>query len=338
MAGTCLGIPEMPCMWFSQPVVIPGEPTLKLEHRTFNVHVESGPHDWSRNMPWRAPGTAPVLGSGCGVAGGNAIPIANGGVAPAGYEQGIDGLSLPANEPTVWTKGQVTEVAWAFFANHGGGYSWRLCKKSANISEECFQQNVLHFHGEKSWIQYSDQIPNHAGAIKLPRFEIPRITVSEGTFPLGSEWARNPIPSCNYCDQSKCGTALPNVTELFQPHLGGFNDDSYWYGGAAWFEQEKCAQDCSGFSMMQCPPGMTQFEEPLPGLSGYLGNYLVDMNEPVATAMGVEGALYSIVDLVEVPQVDEGEYLLSFRWDCEQSPQIWQSCADILIVDGNIEV
>lgn len=339
MAGAgCPAIPEMPCMWFSQPVTIPGEPTLKLEHRTFNVHVENGPHDWSKNMPWRAPGTAPVLGSGCGVAAGNAVQIANGGEAPPGYAPGTDALVLPENEPTIWTKGAAEEVAWSFLANHGGGYSWRLCKKGGNISEECFQQNVLRFHGNSSWIQYSDAMQNHAGPIKLPRIELPRVTVTEGTFPSGSEWARNPIPSCNYCDQSKCGTALPNVTERFQPHLGGTTDESWYYGGEAWFEQEKCAQDCSGFSMMQCPPGMTQFPEPLPGLSGYLGHYLVYANEPVSYTVGVEGALYSIVDLVEVPDVEAGDYLLSFRWDCEQSPQIWQSCADIRIVDGEFQI
>merc|ERR1719238_2579892 len=113
LAGTCTSIPEMPCMWFSQPVIIPGEPTLKLEHRTYNVHVDSGPHDWSRKMPWRAPGTAPVLGSGCGVAGGNQVPIPNGGSAPAGVKQGLDGLHLPETAPSVWKMGEVVEVAWS---------------------------------------------------------------------------------------------------------------------------------------------------------------------------------------------------------------------------------
>ena len=25
-----------------------------------------------------------------------------------------------------------------------------------------------------------------------------------------------------------------------------------------------------------------------------------------------------------------GEYVLSFRWDCEQTPQIWAGCSDII--------
>lgn len=167
------------------------------------MKVANGSHDWSRKMPWRAPGTAPVLGSGCGIAGGSPLPLPNGGTPPPGVKQGMDGLKLPETKPTVWRKGDVVEVAWAITANHGGGYSWRLCKKGGEVSEECFQQNVLRFAGNVSWLQYSDKIPNRKGFIKLPRFELPLVIVAEGTFPKGSQWARNPIPSCAYCDQTK---------------------------------------------------------------------------------------------------------------------------------------
>ena len=27
-----------------------------------------------------------------------------------------------------------------------------------------------------------------------------------------------------------------------------------------------------------------------------------------------------------------GEYLLSWRWDCEESTQVWQNCADVVLV------
>ena len=37
--------------------------------------------------------------------------------------------------------------------------------------------------------------------------------------------------------------------------------------------------------------------------------------------------------MVEVPEnLEPGEYVLSFRWDCQQSPQVWNSCANIQIV------
>merc|ERR1712187_132543 len=41
---------------------------------------------------------------------------------------------------------------------------------------------------------------------------------------------------------------------------------------------------------------------------------------------------FSIFDLVQVPKsIPTGEYVLSFRLDAEQSPQIWSQCADITI-------
>ena len=39
---------------------------------------------------------------------------------------------------------------------------------------------------------------------------------------------------------------------------------------------------------------------------------------------------WAFKDLVEVPEsLEPGEYVLSFRWDCQESPQVWNSCANI---------
>jgi hypothetical protein len=41
----------------------------------------------------------------------------------------------------------------------------------------------------------------------------------------------------------------------------------------------------------------------------------------------------AIIDEVEVPKVPApGEYVVRWRWDCEQSPQIWSGCGDITAV------
>merc|ERR1712232_900476 len=40
---------------------------------------------------------------------------------------------------------------------------------------------------------------------------------------------------------------------------------------------------------------------------------------------------FGIVDKVKVPDVPPGEYILSFRWDSEQLPQVWSNCADVKI-------
>jgi len=43
---------------------------------------------------------------------------------------------------------------------------------------------------------------------------------------------------------------------------------------------------------------------------------------------------FSLVDNLAIPaDLPLGEYLLSWRWDCEITTQSWQNCADISIVD-----
>ena len=40
-----------------------------------------------------------------------------------------------------------------------------------------------------------------------------------------------------------------------------------------------------------------------------------------------------ITDTLKVPaSLAKGDYVLSWRWDCEQTPQIWNTCADLTVV------
>ena len=42
---------------------------------------------------------------------------------------------------------------------------------------------------------------------------------------------------------------------------------------------------------------------------------------------------FAIKDLVEVPEsLEPGDYVLSFRWDCQKTPQIWETCANVLVI------
>merc|ERR1712232_1314153 len=45
---------------------------------------------------------------------------------------------------------------------------------------------------------------------------------------------------------------------------------------------------------------------------------------------GPEGG-FSLVDKVIVPDLPEGDYVLSWRWDCQDTPQVWMNCADIKV-------
>lgn len=234
--------------------------------------------------PWRAPGFSPVA-SPCGLAGGSdtAHPE-NGGIPPPGFKPGFDGRDLPPLEgrKVEWVAGSVQEVSWSIAANHGGGYSYRLCPVSGNLTtEECFQRHPLRFAGQSSWIQFGRDPKN--------RTKIVANRTSQGTKPSGSQWTKVPIPSC-----SGAG--------------GGYN--------------------CEGCEK-------PQFESPIPGLWGNgpsNGCVGCDPGNKTRTREVCGRVMdFQIVDLVEVPDLPPGDYLLSFRWDCEQTPQIWTQCADIKV-------
>jgi len=206
------------------------------------------------SMPWFAPGTAPIF-TPCGTAGGNptgcvgnegekfgdccggANSAGNAGCGGWSMGQNAEDYDWPDAPVTEWEAGSVQEVAWFVSANHGGGYSFRMCKKPESglsaLTEECFQQTPLRFHGDKVWVTYPSED-------KSVRHEFKANRTTEGTFPEGSEWTEGPL----------------------QTSLG-------------------------------------------------LGH---------------------MIDNVQVPDLQQGEYVLSFRWDCMRSNQVWNICANIKIV------
>jgi hypothetical protein len=72
-------------------------------------------------------------------------------------------------------------VAMGVWANHGGGYSYRLCKNvPGKVSEQCFQDTPLKFaEDDVQWLQH----------INGTRYQI---AMTKFTSPAGTEWARIP--------------------------------------------------------------------------------------------------------------------------------------------------
>jgi len=73
--------------------------------------------------------------------------------------------------------------------------------------------------------------------------------------------------------------------------------------------------------------GGPQFEPPAPGVYGFWGVHNLGT---VSLGWGRVSTV-SIVDKVVVPDVTPGEYVLQFRYDAEQTSQVWNSCADVRI-------
>jgi hypothetical protein len=289
-----------PILWFSNWTFTPGEATLDpslytvppgfngdttwdrihcfLFYADYDACIAWYPTNIYKN-PWKAPGTAPIF-SPCGVFGGNPDGCGgepeNGECPGGGSSKGPDALdfNFTGVQTTEWKAGSTAEVGWGMLANHGGGYSYRLCPRSEELTEECFQKNPLHFASENSWVQYGWDSEN------TTIFQANRTT--EGTFPVGSEWTKNPIPVCNE-------TAM------------------------GWIDPD-------------CPNGYA-FPPPGPGLHG------TGEHKPRPGEEWGPDFLWNIMDEVAVPEdLEPREYVLSFRWDCEATPQVWNSCANIRIV------
>jgi len=269
------------CKWFNNYTFV-DHPTLDESLRTYQNEYYV---DWTSKHPWRSPGAA-YIHSPCGVAGGNPYGCPEGSSGKPGHNcQGggfaygpfAENFDFSNVAVTEWKRNSTVEAAWGIIANHGGGYSYRLCKVPsggvAQITEECFQQTPLKATGNQ-WVQYGNEVST--------RKEFPAHRTTEGTTPKGSQWTRNPIPACKEAS-------------------GGYlNKDT------------------------SCPQG-TQFEPPLPGLMGF---------GELSKAPGTPTFLFSIGDYLEVPDnLETGDYVLSFRWDCEQTPQVWATCSSIKIVE-----
>jgi len=172
------------------------------KQRTVNTAAKCGnPEDYFFYSPWRAPGFAPVIDS-CGVAGGR-IP----GQGPGGFgaeyaktkhaKVGDLGSKVLKPLPTgvEWAVGLEYEVAWTLQANHGGGYSYRLCPASSNLDEDCFNSHPLTMVGQSAlrW-----------GGVGGHTIYFDPVTVTEGT-KAGVMWRRNPVPRAWKTKQGKWG-------------------------------------------------------------------------------------------------------------------------------------
>lgn len=264
-------------------------PTLSDPALRTYQDVDGIPGGGFKYNPWLSPGSAPVLGA-CGVAGG-----LDNGASIAGFKPGMFGSELPSTSGPLWPVGSTQEVSWSIWSNHGGGYSYRLCPKSSNLTEECFQLHPLQFVGNTSWIQYSDNTSN--------RMAIGAVRTSDGTNPPGSQWTRNPIPACSGIGggDNGIGCAEPQ----FDPPLKDIISPNKLYA-------------------------------PSPGLYGFgPGGANNEHNTNEMFEFWQDRFSFNIVDEILIPEdLTPGEYVLGFRWDCEQGPQVFTNCADVAITSS----
>ena len=286
--------------------------TLPRHAWTLNIDaVEGSDEDSYRFNPWRAPGRAPVVDA-CGVAGGEHGYQGLGGesvffntsIAAKGDRGSVVLPPTPAALRPKWVKGTYVEVAWGVRYNHGGGYSYRLCPANEPLTEACFQKTPLKFDRTRQALKWTN------GSLSYPMKDKAVFVDGNITFPAGSEWARNPIP------------------RIWDSKVGLHDPDA-----------------CPGPSTREAgsPPGCLAFPAPCPwdtyttrGLQncsagpdpGPMGR--CDGDGASECASDKTDVLIS--DYVYVPDdLPAGEYVLGWRWDGEETAQVWQNCADVSV-------
>jgi len=216
--------------------------------------------DWAfkGRTPWISPGTAPV-DSPCGVKGGNKkgcwapcvkehpnsswhnwyTPCVSGvprGPIPGSsttrtecpYAEELDSLDLKAHQDyfmpspiTYWRAGQTAETSHKVNANHGGGYSFRLCEVNSfdptdliKVTEECFQETTLKFFGETQWLE----CPGDAARTPVKAV----LVTGTDVHPVNSQWRRGPIPPCKNPYEEWGQTCSEPAFDPPKPDLYGF--------------------------------------------------------------------------------------------------------------------
>ena len=316
---------DLGVMWFSNETGIPdGQkhtlPDFMRTYKSSGGYPGSG--GFKGQTPWLAPGTAEIF-SPCGIRGGNphGCPIGEGkpgDTCPGGgTAYGQDAIKLyeagnfSGAVTTTWEAGGTAEVAWGIQANHGGGYSYRLCKASEGLTEACFQRGALAFVGDTQHAQWG------ADPAARVSWRANRTTIN------GTTWTKNPIPACGgvgggYLQPSglTCGRRLGTQ---FPPPANNLT-------GGVPLQARAPARDetCSSAQWpARLPHAMSTVDGPLPA-QGFC--------ESKGTGWRPDCS-FAIYDTVRVPaELAPGDdYVLSFRWDCEQTPQVWTTCSSIRV-------
>merc|ERR1712203_463331 len=108
---------------------------------------------------------------------------------PKYYQNGDLGTKvLQRTKAAEWEAGSEVEITWSIAANHGGGYQYRLCPASEELSEECFQRMPLDFvRGSQKYVfpPFDEE--------KIAYVENPVYVSGSQVLPVGSTWVRNTV-------------------------------------------------------------------------------------------------------------------------------------------------
>ena len=169
------------------------------------------------------------------------------------------------------------------------------------MTEHCFDQYPLQFVDNSSKLQYMFLLEDGTIGPNQTQVTIPASRVTEGVLPKGSMWSKNPVPAGSWGLVPPHGWQGNQYPPQFPPPPG-------------------CDEHCWGYQ--PCNVGFTHpsyegWDHTLPTLPN------CSRASPASPLENGEGcchtsAYMAIIDEVRVPQVPPGDYVVRWRWDCEQ--------------------
>ena len=187
------------------------------------------------------------------------------------------------------------------------------------LTEDCFNRHVLEFaHPERHTLVFKDPSKN---------FDVNATLVTEGG---GKGWMLHPFPTmadgdCDYIVQGAGKTGIHCY------YANGTRDDGH--GHAAHIAYSGHCPGCGPPLYMSdgaCPWPATITVASFPGISMKGAGSDPSRVPNPAPLHPMES--YAVEDALKVPaDIAPGDYVLSYRWDCEATSQIWQSCSDVTI-------
>jgi len=266
--------------------------------RTYNVGAECGSEaDIYKHNPWRAPGTAPIFDA-CGRAGGGYLagPVGPGAAMftnTTHAKQGDLGSQVLVPTPSQATWKIGSEVEVMWGLRANHGGGFQW--RLCPAREELTEACF-----QRTPLPFvGRQILVYANGTRMPipsKYAYANGSVAaitaDGQAPVGITWAMNP---------------LPDLTQ----------DGSLGAAGAFEFPTP-CPEDASY-------PNISVPEAAEEGAGG--------PKWPELLCSGERPFRVSIVDVLAIPDhVPPGEYVVGFRWDVEETAQVWNSCSDVTIV------
>lgn len=243
-------------------------------------------------MPWRAPGSA-ILNDACGIAGGSPIHQGNGGEY---YEtrfakQGDKGSQVLAPLATGVIWKAGTSVQASVFIQANHAGGWQYRLCPADAELS-----------EECFQQTPLAFDQSAGQqLLLSDGSIHQLNgtyLREGTFPKGSAWVMNPVPEC-------C------------PPEGACERQGLLCGSS---EKSSMGHECYSH---QC------------GVDSGLGPSKPEFPWPTMNQLAPPTNIapkFAIIDTLQIPtNLKPGNWVLGWRWDAEETAQVWTACADITI-------